>query len=517
MSWSLCALSAVQAQTSGSQDPTFASGPEADNTVLALALQPNGQVLAGGLFSQFRGQPRNCLARLNPDGSLDSFDPGPALTGYTDSRFRPGDANNGVPKVYALAVQPDGKVIVGGNFSVLNQTPGGGLARLNADGSLDSTFNAGSGAVYGEFSQVGQVNCLAVLPNGKILVGGTFESFNNVSPPGLVRLNADGSVDTTFNPGGGGLNGNVRSIAVQSNGQIVIGGNFVLSNSGLSDSCIARLNADGTLDQSFSVEFGPDLNIYAVAVQSNGQVIVGGNFNSFDDSGAPNHLLRLNTNGSVDASYLGSHFNLSISEVDSIVVQPDDKAIIGGAFIRERGGQAESPHNGVARILTSGMQDTTFDSGDGSDAGQALALVLQPDGRVIEASDLGSGAGDQGDVFRLYAPITPVVSIATGVAQTGENSGTPATFVLTLSSAPLADIRVAYKIKGSGENGVDFDYLTGKVKVKAGKLTKKILVTPIDRGIGGGGKVTVKLVLSPGTGYTTGSPNLAKVKIIDGD
>lgn len=512
---SLAGLGAAQAQTPGSQDLSFASGPQANSTVLALALQSNGQVLAGGIFSQFRGQPRNLVARLNADGSLDSFNPGLALSGY----------NGGSPAVNAVAVQSDGKIIVAGIFNVLGQQPGGGVARLNADGSLDNSFNVGSGIVDNG-DQVGAAYALAVLPSGQILVGGDFITFNGVPYTGLVRLNADGSLDTTFNANGAGVNPNgyghyVKSIAVQSNGQIVIGGGFN-EYDGFQEGGVARLNADGTLDQNFQSGSGADYAVNAVAVQSNGQVIAGGGFNNFDGANIPTHLVRLNTDGSLDTSYYASNSNLFIEEVDSIVLQPDGQALIGGTFLAS-GGLVNGPHNGVARIQTNGLQDTSFDSGDGSDAGQAYAIVLQPDGKLIEASDFGEGYSFPSDVFRLYATGAagiPVVSVAAGVAQTSENSGSPATFVLTLSPAPSAAIRVAYKLKGTAANGVDFVYLTGKVKVAANKTTKKILITPIDRGISGGGKVTAKLVLSPvdsSAGYTVGSPNLAKVKIVDGD
>jgi uncharacterized delta-60 repeat protein len=515
VSLSFCALGAANAQTPGSQDLSFATGPQADSTVLALALQPNGQVLAGGIFANFRGQPRNLVARLNPDGSLDSLNPGLALSGY----------NGGSPAVNAVAVQSDGKIIVAGIFNVLGQQPGGGVARLNADGSLDGTFNVGEGIVDNG-GEVGRADCVAVLPDGQILVGGSFITFNGTPYTGLVRLNADGSLDTTFNSGGGGVTPNgygeyVKSIAVLPNGQIVIGGGFNAYD-GFQEGGVARLNADGTLDQNFQSGTGADETVYAVAVQSNGQVIAGGDFNNFDGASIPTHLVRLNTDGGLDTTYFASNSSLFIEEVDSIVLQPDGQALIGGIFLAQ-GFLVNGPHNGVARIQTNGLQDLSFDSGDTSDAGQAYALVLQPDGKLIEASDFGEGYTFPSDVFRLYATGAagiPVVSVAAGVAQTTENSGSPASFVLTLSPAPSADIRVAYKLKGTAANGVDFEYLTGKVKVKAGKTTKKILVTPIDRGISGGGKITAKLVLSPvdsSAGYTVGTPNLAKVKIVDGD
>ena len=165
----LAAAPAARAQGPGDQDGSFATGPDANGSVRALALQPNGQVLAGGAFTTFRGQARNGVARLNADGSLDTLNPALALSGY----------NGGGPTVLALALQPNGQVIVGGQFDVLNQIAGVGLARLNADGSLDASFNAGIG-VYDNGGSVGQAEALAVLPNGQILVGGAFTNFNGM-------------------------------------------------------------------------------------------------------------------------------------------------------------------------------------------------------------------------------------------------------------------------------------------------------------------------------------------------
>ena len=278
---------ASRAQSPGNEDTSFATGPAAGSTILALALQPNGQVLAGGIFTSFRGAARNEVARLNPNGSLDSFNPGLALSGY----------NGASPAVNALALQPNGQVIVAGIFNVLNQQPGGGVLRLNPDGSLDDTFDAGTGVVD-DGGVVGQAEVVAVLPSGQILVGGAFQSFNGVPVAGLVRLNANGSVDTSFNAGGAGITannygGDVKTIVVLPGGQILIGGHFSAYD-GMSAGCVARLNADGTLDQTFHDGIGADDGVYALAVQANGQILAGGGFNAFDNVTIDSHLVRLN-------------------------------------------------------------------------------------------------------------------------------------------------------------------------------------------------------------------------------
>lgn len=388
----LLAASTASSQNAGMQDPAFAAGADANFSVHALALQSDGQALVGGNFTTFNGSSRNAIARVHPDGSLDAFNPGLVLSGYP----------NGTPNIQALAVLPDGRILAAGTFSVLNQPVGGGIVRLFPDGTLDPSFNAGTGA--GDAGDhVGVVYALQGLPNGQFLVGGDFRSFNGAAVQGLVRLNADGSLDATFNTGGAGITGNsygrdVRGIAIDSAGKIFIGGHFNAYD-GQTANCVVRLNADGTLNSVFDGGQGPgDGGVLALDVQMDGKVLLGGGFNTFDGVTVP-HLVRLNANGTLDTGYTPGG-NLFISEVDSILIQAQGAALIGGAFLSQ-GGLVNSPHNGVARLLPSGVQDATFDSGPASR--QAVALALQPDGKVVVASNLYVLTGvATGNVSRLF-------------------------------------------------------------------------------------------------------------------
>ena len=387
----LLSAGVARAQSPGTQDTTFADGTPANGPFNALVLQANGQVLVGGSFTTFRNASRNCIARLNTDGSLDSLSPGLAFSGY----------NGAAPTVQALAVQEDGKILAAGSFTVLAQSGGGGVVRLNTDGSLDATFNVGTGVVD-DGGIVGTAYALTVLPGGQILVGGAFVTFNGVSTAGLVRLNADGSVDATFNPGGAGIAANaygqdVRSVVAPGDGTIVIGGHFSAYD-GQAAGSVARLNADGTPDPTFNVGEGvDDGGAFAVAVQGDGKVLVGGGYNDFDGLDT-NHLVRLNTDGSLDTGYDVTGGSLFIGEVDALLVQPDGSALAGGVFLSQ-GGLINSPHNGLALFLPDGSQDTSFDSGSNSQ--QVVALALQSNGKAVAASNpyqlVGSATGD---VFR---------------------------------------------------------------------------------------------------------------------
>ena len=153
-------------------------------------------------------------------------------------------------KVYAVAVQPDGKTLVGGSFARLHGWTGSpGLVRLNADGSLDTTFNA---ACTSSCGFVGVVSALAVQSNGKIIVGGGFTTYNGSAVNRIARLNTDGSLDTTFNAASTvGFNSSVNAVALQADGKIIAGGGFTTYRNSAAN-YIVRLNADGSLDTTFN-------------------------------------------------------------------------------------------------------------------------------------------------------------------------------------------------------------------------------------------------------------------------
>jgi len=218
--------------------------------------------LAGGKLLQAahaRG-----FARLNADGTL-------------DTQFNPGVAGDPFATVFAIAVQSDGRIVVGGSFNSINGAARTNLARLNAGGILDTNFNPGA-IVGGQLSSA--VYAVAVDGLGKVLVGGDFTSVNGSAHTNLARLNTNGTLDTSFNPAAG-TDYAVNSIVVQTDGKVLLGGFFTQVN-GRGRNCIARLNADGTLDTGFDPGSGADAVIYSVALQADGKVLIGGGFTSFN-------------------------------------------------------------------------------------------------------------------------------------------------------------------------------------------------------------------------------------------
>lgn len=310
----------VRLNTDGSVDPAFNPGEGANDTVQTVAVQSDGKILAGGRFTQMSGRNRNYIARLTTSGGL-------------DSAFNSGaGADN---PVNVIALQPDGRILLGGEFASYNSVPRNRVTRLNADGLIDLSFNPGTGADDSVFA-------LQALPDGKILVSGDFTTMDNQFVSYLARLNADGTLDAGFQVGAS-INGPVRTFDVQADGRIVIGGLFTAIG-GVTRNRLARLNEDGTLDLSFDPGPGANDNVNALAIQTDGKIFVAGNFTGFGGLGR-NRIARLTTDGVLDNTInFGSGANQFIS---TLVLQPDEQILIGGGFTVVNG----LPRNYLARLV----------------------------------------------------------------------------------------------------------------------------------------------------------------------
>lgn len=278
----------------GSVDTSF--GGSADNSVSWLAVREDNRIYVGGNFSTLAGQPRAYLGRLNANGSPDAFDP--VLNGG----------------VMSLALDGAGNLIVGtigyNNASVL---------RFMADDTLDPSFNVAVNSFASPF-----VSDLLVQPDGQIVVAGVFDSLAGQSYSGFARLQSTGRIDPSLRASFGG--GQVISIAPQADGKLLLGGDFNSVN-GLAREHIARLNADGSLDPDFNP--GADGQVSAIAVQSNGRILVGGWFTTLDGRQRP-YLGRLNQDGSLDETF----YPAPDTGVFAIAVQADGKILAGGYFTK---------------------------------------------------------------------------------------------------------------------------------------------------------------------------------------
>lgn len=294
----------------GSLDSTFNAGAVPNGFIVSVSLLPDGKILAGG-FALRPGATgaTTGIARFNVDGSLD-----PAFNAATGSSGQ----------VYTIAQQSDGKLIIGGNFTGVNGTARNCIARLNADGSIDASFNPGTGANVLPFS----VYSVAIQGDGKILLAGAFTTFNGTSRSHIARLNPDGSLDSSFNPGSG-ANGMTNCFAIQSDGKILLGGDFAQVD-GTARASLVRLNTDGSVDPTYDARISPGAFVNALARQADGKVIVGGQFSTI--AGVPRDgIARLNVDGSLDASFdPGSGVGGSAVYVTTLV--PAGGLIAGGNF-----------------------------------------------------------------------------------------------------------------------------------------------------------------------------------------
>lgn len=263
-------------RTDGSMNSSFNPGVGANAIVRAVVPLTNGQILIGGDFTQYSGTDRGGLARLNKDGTLDSGFQA-TVTGGVES----------------LVLLPDGKILVGGIFTSVNGVQQGSIAKLNSDGTLDTSFNPGSGANSSVWS-------IAVDPNGMIIIGGDFTTVGGIARNHIARLNPNGSLDLGFNPGSG-ANGRIYAVALQNPDKILAAGGFTTFG-GTPQNNITRLNVDGTLDGSFNIGTGPNNSVYSMLVQPDGKVLIGGDF-AVVNGISNNHIARLNANGTVDASF----------------------------------------------------------------------------------------------------------------------------------------------------------------------------------------------------------------------
>ena len=343
--------------------PIFGQGIAVNDVVYTTATQTDGKIIVGGTFVEVNGSTRNRLVRLNSDGTEDtSF--------YTNL----GSGFNGV--INSIALQSDGKILVGGTFTTLNAVTRNRLVRLNSDGTVDTSFSTNLGSGFGN-----QVSTIVVQSDGKILVGGAFTTLNAVTRNRLVRLNSDGTLDTSFSTNlGTGFNGAVNSIALQSDGKIVVGGGFSTLDVATRIRLV-RLNSDGTEDTSFYTNLGSGFNdqVYSVAIQSDGRILVGGLFTTLN-AVTRNRFLRLNSDGTVDTTFytnLGSGFT---NLVYSVAIQSDGKILVGGFFSQLNGNQRWY----IVRLNSDGTEDTTFYTNLGSGFGSLIYHVaVQSDGKIL--------------------------------------------------------------------------------------------------------------------------------------
>ncbi len=391
--------------------------------VNALTELRDGKVLIGGEFVTVNGTARNRIARLNSDGTL-------------DSSF--GSASGADGAVQCIAVQEDGRVLIGGMFTSVHGTTRNRIARLNSDGTLDPTFGPASGAD-------GAVGSIVVQGDGRVLIGGFFTSFNGTTRNRIARLNSDGSLDASFNVGTG-ANAGIECMALQTDGKVLIGGDFT-SVGGTARNRMARLNGNGSLDTGFNPGSGIDDWVESMVVQIDGKVVIGGKFKTVN-SAARTRLARLNSNGSLDTLF--NPILAAVSgygmDIDAIAVQDDGKMVIGGSFGTVNG----TARIRVARLNSDGTLDPSFNSGSGPND-WVFSLAVQRDGRILIGGWFTSVSGTPRTQMARLLGSTPA-AVAPSITAQPQSQTVSVGGSVTLSVTATGTPPFSYQWRKSGAN-----------------------------------------------------------------
>ncbi len=433
----------------GSIDKTFDNAQGTDKFIYAAALQPDGSIVLGGDFSTINQVSRNRLARLTTDGTLDTlFDP---AVGPNDS-------------IRAIALQSDSRILIGGLFTTYGNTNRNYIARLSVNGAVDATFNPGAGAdnpIYG----------ITLQDDNRILAVGDFATFNGISRRHIVRLNTNGVVDLSFNPGNG-ANGPIFAVVQQTDGRIVIGGDFTTFD-GVDCSRVARLNRNGSLDTSFNSGTGANAAVRALALQPDGQIIIGGLFTNYNGV-ALNSVARLNQDGSVDSTFkpgVGAD-----NAVYTIALQIDGKIVLGGDFTHFDG----INRSRLVRLNSDGTPDPSMNVGSGAN-GFVSGLLIQPDRKIVL---VGGFTEYDGQVKRYLARVHGGAMADSGslefAASTYEvsESATNATVVVRRKGGTYGSVSVDYKTiaGGTATSGADYTDVSGTLTFREGETFQSFVV-----------------------------------------
>lgn len=410
----------------------------------AVALQSDGKIVLVGQCTNGADWDF-CVARVLPDGTLDSSFDGPSGVGNGKFLLPIG---SGYGAANAVAVQPDGKIVLAGSCSngAIQEFC---VARLNADGTLDSSFDGPSGNGDGKFllpinPSYNTANAIALQPDGKILLAGMCGSPGGPSRFCASRLHVDGTLDVSFDGPGVAGNGKfelpqieqfqetANAIAVQSDGKILLAGScFNMNATVAANFCIARLNADGSFDASFdgpnvtpgNGKFWVDVSTNydqanAMSLQPDGKILLAGSCSSPATSANSFCLARLNADGSLDSGFDGPSnvgngkvilpVGGSSETIYAMTLQPDGKIVLAGRCV-----VTSQIYFCMARLNADGSLDASFDSagipsngkfilplGTGDD--NARAIALQTDGKILVAGYCDNGANQDVCVARVH-------------------------------------------------------------------------------------------------------------------
>lgn len=327
----------VATDLSGSIDTTFNMGIGFNSTVRTIATQSDGKIIVGGDFSSYSGSATNYLIRLNTNGTKDT-----TFTSVLNQA------------VYSIAVQSDDKIIIGGAFTTVNGVSSARIARLDINGARDATFNVGAGS-----NQI--VRQIAIQSDGKPIIVGTHTSYSGSAVNRITRINTNGTRDTTFNIGTGLANG-AYNVSIQSDGKILTTGDFV-SYSGSTNNRIVRINTDGTKDTTYTLGTGFNNSAYISSLRSDDKLLVAGAFTTYSGS-SNNYIVRINSDGTIDTTFdIGTGLNagwggglnnsITFDSENNTYLASDNLSYSGSVIPR------------IFKVKDDGTLDSTYDAGIG--------------------------------------------------------------------------------------------------------------------------------------------------------
>ncbi|MGI8821093.1 MAG: hypothetical protein ACR2ID_09540, partial [Chthoniobacterales bacterium] len=365
-------------------------------STLAGVAGQTGSTDGGGPVARFN---RAAAIAVGPTGTLYIGDtqnftirravPPPLTAPLLDPSFVPGAFDSG--DVQQALLQPDGKLVLMGQFNKIHGIARHHLARLNPDGSLDLSFDPGDGPDY----TPGHV---LLQDDGKLILVGSFYAVNGVPRRNVARLNTDGSLDVGFDPGQyfDAESSIVYTVVLQENGKLVVAGQFStihLPSGDVPRSCVARFNSDGSFDPSFDPGSGfgdaQSNQIILRAVRqtlgrNKDKIVVCGVFDTFNGN-AVQYFARLNPDGSFDSSFAGpsiDYDSFGAYNVYGLFAQSDDRIVVYGSFSLIDG----AARSGIVRLNSTGSVDSGFNTlyfADYDLYGLPTGVAQQPDGRLL--------------------------------------------------------------------------------------------------------------------------------------
>lgn len=406
--------------------------------IISLVACRPGESVPDALHRLGAGQPPKPTPATNLTAT---GQPGGPPPGSVETRFAP-DPNG---EVHEVILQPDGKILICGNFTTVGGANGrvrNYIARLNADGTLDASFS----------SKVdNSIVSAAVQPNGKIIITGPFYSVGGVERHDVARLNADGTLDSGFvPPRTRGMSSYVGRVTALRDGKSLIGGSWV-DIDGFDCGHLAQLSTNGNLDKTFDPKVLHHIN--QIVLQSDGKILIGGSIFIVKNVRRKG-VVRLHPDGSLDAPF---NADTGDSSIETIVLQPDGKILVGGTI----GSVGEMVRNRIARLNADGSVDESFNPNVGGDRVDAIAL--QSDGKIVVGGHFETvGGAPRKNIARLLPD--GALDMNFNCAVEGESSNT--IFPRTIHS-------IAIQSDGSIIVGGRFDQVNGVPRHNLARLSGK--------------------------------------------